>query len=362
MAPMSTILAGATDDGAVIAAIIISRLLLPLLIPRSPLVILAALVLDAIDGSLLDALTSVDTGPNGPYQSFDKALDIYYLAIAYLSTLRNWTSPSAFRVGQFLFYYRLVGVLAFELLDSRAMLLIFPNTFEFFFIAYEALRTRFDPQKWQKHFWVWVAAGLWIFVKLPQEYWIHIAQLDFTEAVDDHPWFGVACALGILALVAIVLFVVRPRLREPEWGWQFAAERLGPLVDAAPTGWRELGEKSVLLALISVIFGAILPQVQVPPLGIVIGVVIVVSANMAPAVLFGRHRGTTPAAFVGLLATNLAFVYLGSRLLSHNETFPLGTGLFFALLLTLLTWLYDRYKPVHDARAPKSDIRGHAPA
>src|SRR4051812_5684006 len=133
MAPMSTVLAVATDDGAVIAAIIISRLLLPLLIPRYPLMILAALVLDAIDGSLLDALTSVDTGPNGPYQSFDKALDIYYLAIAYLSTLRNWTSPSAFRVGQFLFYYRLVGVLAFELLHSRAMLLIFPNTFEFFF-------------------------------------------------------------------------------------------------------------------------------------------------------------------------------------------------------------------------------------
>ena len=240
---MSTVLAVATDDGAVIAAIIISRLLLPLLIPRYPLVILAALVLDAIDGSLLDALTSVDTGPNGPYQSFDKALDIYYLAIAYLSTLRNWTSPSAFRVGQFLFYYRLVGVLAFELLHSRAMLLIFPNTFEFFFIAYEALRTRFDPQKWQKHFWVWVAAGLWIFVKLPQEYWIHIAQLDFTEAVADHPWFGVACALGILALVAIALFVVRPRLRAPEWGWQFAAEPLGPAADDRTHGLARTGRE-----------------------------------------------------------------------------------------------------------------------
>jgi predicted ATP-dependent protease len=38
--------------------------------------------------------------------------------------------------------------LAFELLDSRAMLLVFPNTFEFFFIAYEGLRTRWDPDQW----------------------------------------------------------------------------------------------------------------------------------------------------------------------------------------------------------------------
>src|SRR4029079_6956165 len=107
-----------------------------LLIPRFPLVILAALVLDAVDGTLLELFSDVDTGPGGPYQSFDKALDIYYLAIAYLATMRNWSSQPAFRVGQFLFYYRLVGVLAFELLDSRAMLLLFPNTFEFFFIAY----------------------------------------------------------------------------------------------------------------------------------------------------------------------------------------------------------------------------------
>ena len=110
--------------------------------------ILAALVLDAVDGSLLEQFTDVDTGPDGPYQSFDKALDIYYLAIAYLSTMRNWTSDAAFRVAQFLFYYRLVGVLAFELTDARAMLLIFPNTFEYFFIAYEVLRLRFDPARW----------------------------------------------------------------------------------------------------------------------------------------------------------------------------------------------------------------------
>src|SRR3954471_17996767 len=134
------------DDQAVVIAIVLARLAVPLLIPRLPLVIVAALDLDALDNSLLGWLTDVDLGPDGSYQSVDKALDIYYLAIAYLSTRRNWTSSPARRIGQALFYYRLVGVLAFEVLDSRAMLLVFPNTFEYFFIAYEAVRARFDPQ------------------------------------------------------------------------------------------------------------------------------------------------------------------------------------------------------------------------
>src|SRR4051794_12887256 len=162
----------ATDDRAIVAAIVLARLALPLLIPRIPLVILGALVLDALDNSLLGWFTAVDLGPDGSYQSVDKALDIYYLAIAYLSTLRNWTSRPAFHVGQALFYYRLVGVLAFEALDSRAMLLVFPNTFEYFFIAYEALRTRFDPQRCSARWWVLLAAAIWIVIKLPQEYWI----------------------------------------------------------------------------------------------------------------------------------------------------------------------------------------------
>jgi hypothetical protein len=77
------------------------------LILRVPLAIVAALTLDAADNSLLGRFSDIDLGPDGPYQSFDKALDIYYLAIAYLATMRIWTSDAAFRIGRFLFYYRL---------------------------------------------------------------------------------------------------------------------------------------------------------------------------------------------------------------------------------------------------------------
>ncbi len=333
------------NEDAVIAAIVVARLFVPLLIPRFPLTIILALVIDAVDNSILAATTSVDLGPDGPYQSFDKALDIYYLAIAYTTTLRNWTSAPAIRVAQFLFYYRLAGVLLFELTHERAVLLIFPNTFEYFFIAYEAIRMRFDPARRSARFWVLTAAAIWVFVKLPQEYWIHVAQLDFTEAVEDHPWFGVACAAGLLALAAVFWFVLRPRLPAPDWGWRFAADP-HPAVDDTPRPHLdELMEKTVLVALISVIFGEMLPTVQMSALEVAVGVAAIVIANTA----ISRWRART-FSFGVLLVLNLGLVYVGSRLLSDAEDFPVGTGLFFAFLITLLTTLYDRYRRVYEAR------------
>ena len=56
-------------------------------------------------------------------------------------------NPAAFEVSRFLYLYRLVGVTLFELFRQRWLLLVFPNTFEYFFIAYEAVRTRWNPRR-----------------------------------------------------------------------------------------------------------------------------------------------------------------------------------------------------------------------
>ncbi|WP_167848876.1 hypothetical protein [Methanolobus halotolerans] len=37
--------------------------------------------------------------------------------------MRNWTKLYAFKLSRFLFYYRLVGVVLFELLQSRTVLI-----------------------------------------------------------------------------------------------------------------------------------------------------------------------------------------------------------------------------------------------
>lgn len=335
-----------TAEWALIVAIVLSRLIVPLLIPRFELVIVVALVLDAIDNSLLAMFTDVDLGPDGPYQSVDKALDIYYLAIAYAAMLRNWTSHAAFRIGQFLFYYRLVGVLAFELTGSREMLLLFPNTFEYFFIVYALIALRWEPSSWSPRFWLWTAIVLWVCVKLPQEYWIHVAQRDFTDTVADHPWFGVLCALGLLALAALFQWVGRPRLPEPDHALRFASPVLPDRWRR--TGgwrWRDVGEKVVLLGLIAIVFAEILPSVELSALEVGIGVALIVFANAAITLRW------TSLEFGALLVTNLALIFALSRFFSDVENFPLGTALFFAFLISLLTSLYDRYKPIHDARA-----------
>src|SRR5690625_3752604 len=104
---------------SVLLLIVSTRLAIPLFIPRYPLpAIIVALVLDGIDGGILAHFSTMSVDS---YQSFDKALDIYYLTIAYLSTLRNWTQLDAVNVGRFLLYFRLVGVLLFETTDERWM-------------------------------------------------------------------------------------------------------------------------------------------------------------------------------------------------------------------------------------------------
>src|SRR6185437_8328135 len=113
-----------TGTAVVFVAVVGARFIVPLFIPRFPLpAILASLTLDAVDQTIFQSF-----GYNPPqYQGYDKAMDMYYLAVAYLSTMRNWSSRPAVRVARFLYFYRLVGVVAFELSHWRPLLLIFPN-------------------------------------------------------------------------------------------------------------------------------------------------------------------------------------------------------------------------------------------
>jgi hypothetical protein len=75
--------------------VLLARLLIPLGTPRYPLpAILAALVVDAADQTIFQKFG----GLVDDYQSYNKALDIYYLVIAYASTMRDWHDPVAFGV------------------------------------------------------------------------------------------------------------------------------------------------------------------------------------------------------------------------------------------------------------------------
>ncbi len=136
---------GDSSDIAVFLVVLALRFVIPLFIPRFPLpAILAALVLDAADQTIFQQFTNLNLDG---YQNYDKALDIFYLTIAFLAVYRNWTNTTAINVARFLWYYRLVGVWLFEVFQERWLLFVFPNTFEYFFIAYVAIRTQWDPRR-----------------------------------------------------------------------------------------------------------------------------------------------------------------------------------------------------------------------
>jgi hypothetical protein len=351
----------AVQDLAIFWLVVTGRLVLPLFIPRFPLpAILACLVLDGIDQTIFQTFTDLDLSG---YQSYDKALDVYYLTIAYLSTLRNWSNGFAFEVGRFLFYYRLVGVVLFELLDSRALLLIFPNTFEYFFIVYEALRLRRDPAWLSKRTLLGIAAVIWIFVKLPQEWWIHIAQLDTTDLIRAHPWVGVLGAAGLVALVVVFRRVVSPRMPAPDYALRFEADPI-PAAVADPTrrdAWialhrrifdRRLVEKIALVGLVCVIFAQIVPGVTSSGGEIVLGAAILITIDSTLGLWTARQsRGvaSTAKAFLWLAAANAAVVAV-AELLDGEDEVPLGNTIFFVALLTLIVTLYDRYEPYHGVR------------
>ena len=360
------IVGASVGDASAVTAIVLARLLIPLLIPRVPLVI------DSADQDLVKLFTEIDTSENGPYQSWDKALDIWYLSIAYLAALRNWTSDSAFHIGQFLFYYRLVGGMLFELSEERTMLLLFPNTFEYFFILYEIVRLRREPSRFSARFWLLAAAGLWVFVKLPQEYWIHVAKLDFTDTFTEYPAFAVAVVAGLLLAALVLMFVVLPRLPAADWGWRFASDPLPSSLVAAHARFarrlesgrvltREAFEEVLLLTLLGVIFASILPGVEATVLQVAVGVTAIVLANAAislQAARLGRLRVQSAAAeYAALLPTNLALVYAASAVLGDRRDFELGAGLFFAFLIATIIWLFDAFRPVHELRFAGSPLR-----
>ena len=350
-----------TEVTIVFVAVVGARFLVPLFIPRFPLpAILACLVLDGIDQSIFQAFGFDPPG----YQNYDKAMDVYYLAIAFLSTLQNWTRSSAVQIARFLFFYRMVGVMAFELTGNRTLLLVFPNTFEYFFIAYEVVRLRWDPRRFGTRFWVLTAAAIWVFVKLPQEYWIHIAQLDFTDTWTDVSWFAPLVVAAALAGLAVLWFVVRPRLPRPDWTWRVVADPLPEEMDTATErdAWTAANvrirswwtvEKVVLIGLLSTIYARVLPGLEVSDLGMFVGVAAYVVANAAISLAVARwaqSREGLFAAFGVRVLTNVMLVLL-ARLVLGGGSLSESDMLFFVLLLSLLVTLHDRFAPVGVVRA-----------
>ncbi len=370
-----------SQDLLIFGIVLALRLFVPLAIPRFPLpAIVAAMIIDAADQTIFQNYTSLDLDW---YQGYDKALDIYYLAIAYIATMRNWTNLHAFGVGRFLWYYRLIGVVLFESLQIRALLFIFPNTFEYFFDFIEGVRTRWNPRRLSKRHVIYAAAFIWIFIKLPQEYWIHIAQLDVTDfvredifgvsadtswgtIVSDNVPFFIGLILVLIGLLFALRWIFRNKLPRPDWGWTFDADahlNTDPAyqVQKSGIGYRAseaekffnngMIEKIVLLSLIVGIFGSVLPGIDISPARLVVGIALIVILNTVITEWFSRQGVSLDNAikeFVAVALANGIIVLAYDVIVRRSEgSLPIGATLFFVFLISIIIALYDRYRPIY---------------
>ena len=261
-------------------------------------------------------------------------------------------------------------MLLFELTGVRSLLIIFPNTFEYFFIAYEAVRLWWNPNRLSKKQVLGMAAFIWIFIKLPQEWWIHIAQLDFTdfmkedvfgvtidtswgEAISQNLWFVALIALLVIGLVFLIRYL-RRTLPPPDWSLRFDANKSLeyqqqselPVQRPKVLSWY-MFEKIALVTMVSTIFALVLPGegVSVIRVAIPVAFVILVSAFVGYWVAGRGHSwSTTVREFDAMAIINIGIVVLATAIVGRSDTsINRGASLFFVLLLTLIVTLFDRY-------------------
>lgn len=155
--------------------VILARLLVPFAMFRWPLAgILVAIAADASDVMIFEV-----TGYgffDRIYHRLDKILDIYYLFFAWLVAC-SWRDVLARRTATALFWWRALGVAAFELTGFRPLFLIAPNIFENFYI-FRLIAVKIKPS------FAFTARSLLVVLlavgipKVVQEYLLHFRYID----------------------------------------------------------------------------------------------------------------------------------------------------------------------------------------
>ena len=144
-----------------------------------------ALIAIVVDFSDLFWMGVLDLGGLRNYQAFDKWLDLVYM-FTFLWVANKWVGPER-TIALWLFGFRMIGFVAFEVTGNRPVLLVFPNVFEFWFV-FGAIRLHYWPnyEMTRQRILKWLAVCLAL--KMGQEWVLHGGQyLDnftFFEAVE----------------------------------------------------------------------------------------------------------------------------------------------------------------------------------
>ena len=138
---------------------------------------LFVLVTDFSDLFLMNAIGGIED-----YQRLDKLCDLAYMLV-FLKVALGWAGLER-SVAVALFAYRMVGDVVFELTAARWTLLVFPNVFEFWFLAVAALH-HYRPGAQLSRRDAAIALVALLLGKEAQEYFLHFDRfLDNFTAFD----------------------------------------------------------------------------------------------------------------------------------------------------------------------------------
>jgi hypothetical protein len=144
---------------------------------------LLAILIDLSDLLLRDTL---DLGGVPDYQSLDKWLDQVYMA-CFLAVALRWNGIER-TLAIALYLFRLVGFLAFEATGERALLFLFPNVFEPWFLVVAAVHHFRPGFRWSRSALAATFVAL-LAVKEVQEWALHIGKVfDGFSSLDALGW------------------------------------------------------------------------------------------------------------------------------------------------------------------------------
>ena len=177
---------------------------------------------------------------------------------------------------------------------------------------------------------------------------------------------GLFVVLGLVALVAAVVavLVLRRRVPAPDWTFRLRADPIAQELATPEARYRsrigrgilsrQLVEVAVLLSLVCIIFVQILPGREGSPLEVTLAVSTIVLVNTLVSLWVAARGATNVRSGVVLyllrFSLNVALLWAAGAIAGDREPASLGHALFFAQLITLVSWLYDWYRPLYEAR------------
>ncbi len=142
------------------------------------------------------------------YHSLDKIFDQYYFTVQLIVILKQWDSGPFKKTSIYMYLYRLLGFVLFEITKLRYLLVIFTNIFEYFFdviLLCEKIFVKFK-NNWKNTFLITL---LLIPFKLFQELYVHT---DINLPSVEYPLLRIIGSIfGFIIVIYLQFFYKKPK-------------------------------------------------------------------------------------------------------------------------------------------------------